>query len=106
MLETESIEGGADEADGLRVGIREFKAHLSRYLRRVETGEMLIITDHGRPIARLFPAAIRLEDRMQAMVDAGLAEWNGELGAPADFAPTIRISEGQTLAEMILEDRR
>lgn len=103
MLETESAHA---EAEGKRIGIREFKAHLSRYLRRVETGEVLVITDHGRPIARLFPAAISLEDRMQAMVDAGLADWNGDITTPADFEPSIRIAEGKTIAEMILEDRR
>lgn len=35
------------------VGIREFKTHLSRYLRAVEAGEILLITDHGRVVAEV-----------------------------------------------------
>ena len=35
------------------IGIRELKAHLSRVLREVATGEPYLITDRGRVIAEL-----------------------------------------------------
>lgn len=35
------------------VGVRELKAHLSRYLREVETGEVVLVTDRGRVVAEL-----------------------------------------------------
>ena len=35
------------------VGVRELRDHLSVYLERVKAGEMLTITEHGRPIAKL-----------------------------------------------------
>ncbi|MBA2382016.1 MAG: type II toxin-antitoxin system prevent-host-death family antitoxin [Chloroflexi bacterium] len=38
-----------------RVGVRELRQNLSVYLRRVEAGETLEVTDHGRPVARLGP---------------------------------------------------
>jgi prevent-host-death family protein len=38
-----------------RVGVTELKAHLSRYLRAVEAGEVIEVTDHGRPIVRMVP---------------------------------------------------
>ena len=38
-----------------RVGVAELKNGLSRHLRAVEGGEILEITDHDRPIARLVP---------------------------------------------------
>lgn len=34
-------------------GVREAKAHLSEYLRRVEQGETVLITDRGRVVAEL-----------------------------------------------------
>jgi len=34
-------------------GIREMKAHLSRYLRQVQQGETILITDRGRVVAEL-----------------------------------------------------
>ena len=37
------------------VGVHEAKTHLSRLLRRVAAGEVIIITSGGRPAARLVP---------------------------------------------------
>lgn len=37
------------------VGVAELRQNLSRYLRRVEQGERLIVTDHNRPVAELGP---------------------------------------------------
>ena len=31
------------------VGIRELKAYLSRFLREVASGEVVLVTDRGRP---------------------------------------------------------
>jgi len=38
-----------------RVGVAELKNNLSRYLRVVEGGDEIEVTDHDRPIARLGP---------------------------------------------------
>lgn len=37
------------------VGVAELRQNLSRYLRLVEQGERLIVTDHNRPVAQLGP---------------------------------------------------
>ena len=37
------------------VGVAELRQNLSRYLRRVELGERLLVTDHNRPVAELGP---------------------------------------------------
>ena len=37
------------------VGVAELRRNLSRYLRRVERGERLTVTDHNRPVAELGP---------------------------------------------------
>jgi prevent-host-death family protein len=47
----------------------EAKVHLPRLLDEVERGETLIITRHGRPIARLVPEV----DRLQEEIDKSLA---------------------------------
>ena len=41
----------------LSVGAFEAKTHLSALLERVARGEEIVITRHGKPIARLVPAA-------------------------------------------------
>jgi prevent-host-death family protein len=37
------------------VGVAELRQNLSRYLRRVEGGERLLVTDRNRPVAELGP---------------------------------------------------
>ena len=39
------------------VGVAELRQNLSRYLRRVEQGERLIVTERNRPVAELGPPA-------------------------------------------------
>jgi prevent-host-death family protein len=42
-------------SDRARVGVRELRQNLSVYLRRVATGEVLEVTERGRPVAVLAP---------------------------------------------------
>jgi prevent-host-death family protein len=37
------------------IGVAELRQNLSRYLRRVEQGERLLVTDRNRPVAELGP---------------------------------------------------
>lgn len=37
------------------VGVRELKAHLSAYLERAAGGELIRVTDRGRPVAVIGP---------------------------------------------------
>jgi prevent-host-death family protein len=48
----------------------EAKAHLPQLLDDVERGETLIITRHGRPIARIMPEV----DRRQEEIDRAMAD--------------------------------
>jgi prevent-host-death family protein len=48
----------------------EAKAHLASLLDEVERGETLVITRHGKPIARLVPEAVRRQEEVdKAMED-------------------------------------
>ncbi|MGH9918961.1 MAG: type II toxin-antitoxin system Phd/YefM family antitoxin [Nitrososphaerales archaeon] len=40
------------------VGVAQLRQNLSRYLRRVERGERLIVTDRNRPVAELGPPSL------------------------------------------------
>ncbi len=42
-------------ATSVQVGIRQLRDHLSRYLGVVAQGGEVVVTDRGRPIARLVP---------------------------------------------------
>jgi prevent-host-death family protein len=43
------------------VGAFEAKTHLSALLDRVERGEEILITKHGRPVARLAPVSVAVD---------------------------------------------
>jgi prevent-host-death family protein len=58
-----------------RVGVAELRQNLSVYLRRVERGERLIVTDRNRPVAELGPP------RTGAALDRLIAE--GRVSRPA-----------------------
>lgn len=73
-------------------GIRELKAHLSSYVRDVERGEVVLITDRGRVVAEIRPpgAADRLGTpervRRHQLIEAGRLR-------PARTPRTVRFSE-------------
>jgi prevent-host-death family protein len=90
--------------DEMRVGIRELKSRLSEYMRRVKSGQTIVVTRHGKPIGEIVPVKTSLEERLHAMVTAGLAEWNGQELVP--YKPVaVNRGEGQ-VSDLVVEDRR
>jgi prevent-host-death family protein len=72
-----------------RIGIRELRQKASEYLRRVEGGETIEVTDRGRPVALLtpIPEAPPLE-RLRAAGDVDSASGSvDDLPAPLPLAP-------------------
>ena len=51
----------------------EAKTHLPQILDEVERGETVVITQHGRPIARLVPEAERRQAEIDEAVESILA---------------------------------
>jgi prevent-host-death family protein len=52
------------------VGVYEAKTHLASLLDRVESGEEVVITRHGKPVARLVPVdAPDAKARVRALAD-------------------------------------
>lgn len=50
----------------MEVGIRELRDGLSRYLAKVRAGAEIVVTDRGKPIARIVPQGERAIDRLIA----------------------------------------
>lgn len=86
----------------MRIGIRELRQRASDYLRRVEAGETIEVTDRGRPIALLtpIPEAPPLE-RLRASGDIqdGVADWD-------DIPPPLPLDEREETPSEILERLR
>ena len=75
------------------IGVRELRQQASRYLREVEAGTSIEITDRGRPVALLVP--VPTEGALaQLAVSGRLASAQGdllEIGEPLEPAPGIPL---------------
>ena len=89
--------------NGIHVGTRELKTNLSKYLRRVKAGETIIVTERGKEIGQITPVAQSLEQRMQALADAGFLDWNGKKMEP--YQPVAINRSGKQVSDLIVEDR-
>ena len=81
------------------VGVRELKQHLSEYLDRAERGELLRVTDRGRPKALLGPRPGR------ARVEQGTAEGWIKAGSGAGLRPVPRGKSTGRVLDALAQDR-
>ncbi len=87
-----------------RVGVRELRQNLSRWLRRVENGESFEVTDRGRPVAQLNPLSTG-DDVIDRLVRAGRISKVGK-GNLADLPPPPpRPPDARPLSEILDELR-
>lgn len=87
-----------------RIGIRELKNKLSLYLRRAAEGEWIEVTKRGKAVALIVPVGADQGDRLLlSLVNEGVASWSG--GKPQGASPPVR-GHGQSLAQIVLDDRR
>ncbi len=85
------------------VGVRELRRDASRWLARVRAGESLVVTDRGRPVAKMVPleesqgyAALLAEGRIAPGCGRSLGEVLQELDA--DLPPDEGLSVSEALA--------
>ena len=86
-----------------QVSIRELKSRLSHYLRLTKAGDSVVITERGTPIGRIVPVAASVEERIEAMVQAGLVLWNRKKIRP--MPPVVKARGTRTVADLLIEDR-
>jgi len=82
--------------------VRELKNNLSRYLGQVESGTEVVVTDRGRPIARLTGMAAVGGDKLAALIEAGLVR---PPAAKVRQRPVPLNSKG-SVSELVAEQRQ
>jgi prevent-host-death family protein len=87
-----------------RVGSRELKNRLGRYLRRVASGEELLITDRGKPVARLISARAEAADPDEVLRKLA-AEGHIRLATKPFRHRKPPLNRGKSLSRILLEDR-
>jgi antitoxin (DNA-binding transcriptional repressor) of toxin-antitoxin stability system len=91
------------------VGVRELKAHLSRYLREVAAGDVVLVTDRGHVVAELrAPGAVRSETAaeraLRRLAETGALRVGEHRPADAYQASPVRVPPG-TARDLLDTDR-
>ena len=88
------------------VGIRDAKMHLRKYIKMVQQGTEVIITDRGQPVGKIIsiqPSELPLDERIKRMEDSGLIDPNtGKV--LKTIPPPIPLAEG--IAQKLLQEDR
>lgn len=84
------------------IGIRELRQQASKYLRDVEAGETIEVTDRGRPVALIVP--LPQAGRLQRLVaDGRLVE---PVGDALDLGDPLKPASGVSLPSQALAAAR
>ena len=94
----------------VRVGIAALKAQLSHYLGITKAGEEVLITDRGRPVAKLTPIGPRdtdisphlLEMERRGEVKIG----TGSLPEEVRERPRPTVKQGYSAVQAVIDERR
>ena len=86
-----------------RVGIRELKSNLSALLRKVKAGRAIVITERGRPVGRLIPAEMPIDEALAEGARRRLWSWSGRKWQPT--APKTRSRRKILVSDLLLDDR-
>ena len=86
------------------INIRELKDNLSRYMKRVKSGEKIIVTDRKKEIAIILPLEKKSkEEKIYQLIQRGVASWSGR---KPEGMPSRIISRGKSVSDAVIEDRR
>jgi len=87
-----------------RIGIRELKENMSRYMKKVRTGEGIIVTDRKNDIVIILPLGIKAgEEKLYQFIQRGMASWSG---GTLEGMPKRNILKGKSVSSAVIEDRR
>lgn len=91
----------------ISAGIKEVKNNLSQLLGRVKAGEEILITERGRPIARIVKenkGEKSIRAALGPLIQKGLIALPNRGILKARNAP-LKV-QGKPVSEMVVEDRR
>ena len=91
-----------------KVGSREFKNRLGRYLLAVRKGQTLLVTDRGKPVAKVSPPDENGDSELTFSEVLRKLEAEGKIRLPKRPLRKFRAvpTRGKLASQMIIEDRR
>jgi prevent-host-death family protein len=86
----------------VEVGVRELKNNLSAYLDEVAAGATVVVTERGKPVARLV-GIDEPTSRLAELVAAGLVQTPR---SPVRHRPSKLIKASGTVSDLVADQRR
>jgi len=83
------------------VSVRELRNHTARVISAVESGERVVLTVHGRPVADIVPRRERSERRSSELLLADLAEIASLAARHDTDSPAEDFDVGLTTDDML-----
>lgn len=93
----------------IAIGVRDLKNRFSHFLRLVQTGEQVFVTDHGRVVAELRQADDELQGQLMpfaALAQAGAIRLPSVDGDPMADWPTAADGVRSGLARALIDEDR
>ena len=91
----------------IQAGIKDVKNNLSRYLTQVKAGEEVMITDRGKPVARIIKENSKRMDirkTLTPLIERGLVVLPSNRLKKDNL--TCHQVPGKPVSDMVIEDRR
>ena len=88
----------------MNVAVHQLKASLSKLLARAQSGEVIEVTSHQKPIARIVGIPKSSEEPLNSLILNGALSWSGQ--KPALKPPIQLLGFGKSTSSLIQEDRR
>ncbi len=91
----------------ISAGIKEVKNNLSRLLTKVKAGEEILITDRGKPIARIVKedeGGKSIRAALEPLIKKGMIESPSRSISKKGLS-TVKV-RGKSVSSMVIEDRR
>ncbi|TGK88534.1 type II toxin-antitoxin system prevent-host-death family antitoxin [Leptospira bourretii] len=89
------------------VGVRDLKAKLSEYLDKARLGDEVIVTDHGKPIARLIKEPIKQKstiEKMYLLAEKGMIQLPSK-DKQSKVTPPLKTKSKITASDILMNDR-
>ncbi len=83
------------------VSVRELRNHTARVISAVESGERVVLTVHGRPVADIVPRVERSERRSSELLLAELTEISALASRLEVVSPADDFDTGLTTDDMV-----
>lgn len=89
----------------MRIGLREANQRFSHLIRRLRSGETIVLTDRGQPLAILQPigSVVSGDELLKQLAAEGVLRPASKRGPLPDWKP--RRITGEPLSRTIREDR-